>query len=197
MTVERANAADTLDVSVIRGSSQRENVQATGVFGIKCIGPDGQVKWSDSFNNVVTTVGKNLLLNVGLGATAKSTTWYMGLIVSNGYSTIVAGDTMSSHTGWIESGAQGTGTGPRYNTAGSTTTRPAITFASASGGAVSTSNGVIFNMTAGGTVKGAFIVDQNTKAGTSGTLYSAGLFNVGDKVVTNGDVLSVTYTASA
>ena len=99
---------------------------------------------------------------------------------------------MSSHTGWKESG-ENNASAPGYSQA----TRRQLTLAAASAGAKATSNAVIFSMSIGGTVKGAFIVNQSTKAGSTGTLYSAGLFTVGDKVVTNGDTLNITYTASA
>jgi hypothetical protein len=117
---------------------------------------------------------------------------YMGLIASNNYSAIAAGDTMSSHGGWFESGAA-TALVPGY----SQSTRRQITFAAASGGSKATANAVVFSMDRAGTVKGAFIANNATKAGTTGTLYSAGLFTVGDKVVTAGDTLNITYTASA
>jgi hypothetical protein len=35
------------------------------------------------------------------------------------------------------------------------------------------------------------------KGGYSGSLYSAGLFTGGDKTIANGDVVNITYTASA
>ena len=193
MNNEKINTNDTIDVSIVRGAGFEDQVEAHGVFNITCRDVDGNIKWEDKFNNTVTTLGKNALLNVFLGTAAVgvgTTTWYMGLITSNGYTSIAAADTISSHAGWIEAGG---GSIPGYNQ----TTRRAITFATAASGSKATSNGVIFSMNATGTVKGAFIANNSTKGGTTGVLYSAGLFTVGDKSVTNGDSLSVTYTASA
>ena len=76
-------------------------------------------------------------------------------------------------------------------------TRRQVTFAAASAGSKATVNAVVFSMNSAGTVKGAFIANNSTKAGTTGILYSAGLFTVGDKIVTSGDTLNITYTASA
>lgn len=193
MENEKLNTMDAIDVSLVRGAGSHEAVDMHGVFNVTCKDANGNIKWEDKFNNTVTTVGKNALLDAYFGAAAVgvgTTTMYMGLITSNGYSAISSADTMSSHAGWLEGGG---GSAPGYNQ----TTRRAITFASAASGSKATSNGVIFSMNASGTVKGAFVANNSTKGGTTGILYSAGLFTVGDKVVTNGDTLSVTYTASA
>ena len=195
MSVEKINAGDSTSLTVTRGGGAVESVDMHGVYNAFCYDAAGNLKWSDEFPNAVTTVGKNLLLDThfkSANVTAPTTTWYMGLICSNGYSAISTGDTMLSHTGWIESGAQG-GRAPGY----SQTTRCQLTMAAASSGSKATSNAVVFSINVAGTVKGAFIVNQSTKAGTTGTLYSAGLFTVGDKVVTSGDTLNITYTASA
>jgi hypothetical protein len=195
MSVEKINPGDSTNINVTRGAGSVESVDAHGTYTVFCYDSVGNIKWEDEFPNTVVTAGKNHLLDTHFktaNVTAFTTTWYMGLIASNGYSAIAAADTMATHTGWLESGAQGA-SAPGYSQA----TRRQITFAAAATSAKATSNAVVFSMSIGGTVKGAFIVNQSTKAGTTGTLYSAGLFTVGDKVVTNGDTLNITYTASA
>jgi hypothetical protein len=198
MTVEKINTNDNFGGVLEARNAQKESVDICGKYLAECYDSAGNLKWKEEFDNLVTTTGKNYLLNIMLGTTAKAPTWFMGLIVANGYSNILASDTMASHAGWIESGQQGTGIGPRYNTAGSTVLRPTITFATgASSGAITSSNSVAFNITSNGTCKGAFIVDNSTKAGTTGVLYSAGLFPTGDRILVNGDILRISYTATA
>ena len=51
-------------------------------------------------------------------------------------------------------------------------------------------------MNASTTIKGCFLVSNSTKGGTTGTLYSAGLFTGGDQPVVSGNTLTVSYTAS-
>lgn len=148
-----------------------------------------EVKWEDKYHNLVTTAGKNDALDKYLAGSSYSATWYLGLIASTSYSAVAAADTASSHSGWLEAGGTNA---PAY----SASTRPAPTFASASSGSKSTSSAVTYSITSSGTVKGSFLISNSTKDGTSGILYSAGLFSGGDKTVGNGDTLSVTYTAS-
>lgn len=195
MTTETLNVNDINSASVTRGAQTSESVAVHGIYKAVCYDANGKIKWEDNFPNTVTTVGKNSLLNTYLGANsfaAAHVTWYLGLIASNGYSAISAADTAASHAGWLESGAQGA-SAPGY----SQTTRRAVTFATAASGTKASSNAAIFSINVSGTVKGAFLINNATKAGTGGVLYSAGLFTVGDKVVTSGDTLNVTYTASA
>ena len=195
MSVEKINPGDSTNVVVTRGAGSTESVDLRGTYTAVCLDKSGQVKWADEFPNLVTTAGKNAILNAylsGTGVGSQTTQMYMGLIAANGYTTIAAADTMSSHTGWKESG-ENNASAPGY----SQSTRRQITFAAASSGSKATSNAVVFSMSIAGTVKGAFIANNSTKAGTTGTLYSAGLFTVGDKIVTAGDTLNITYTASA
>ena len=190
MTTEKINAEDSASASVIKKATSLDILEMTGVFGAECYDSEGNLKWSDTFENTVTTAGKNSLLDVYLRAQTQITTWYFGLISSVSYSAIAAGDTSSSHSGWTE--AAGTNA-PNY----SQSNRVTAAFSAASSGSMSTSSASAFSITESGTVKGAFLISNNSKDGTSGTLYSAGLFTVGDKVVSSGDTVNVTYTASA
>lgn len=182
----------------MRGSQSLESGFLTGVFSAKCIGLDGNVKWGDTFKNTVMTEGRNFVLDtVFAGASYTVTGPYMGLISSVGYSAIAAGDTaaqINGTNGWKEAGS-----GVNYPLY--TTPRKTCVWSAASGGSKSLSASLSFPIiTTGGTVKGCFIIlgtgASSTIANTSGVLYSAGLFSGGDKIVSPGDTLQVSYTTS-
>jgi hypothetical protein len=148
------------------------------------------LKWSEPIHNLITTVGKNDLLDKYLAGSAYTATWYVGLISSTSYSAIVAADTMASHAGWLEAGAANT---PTY----SNSTRIVAAWSAASAGVKALSAALGFLITGTGTVKGCFLNSISTKDGTTGTLFSAGLFTGGDKAVANTDTLNVTYQVTA
>lgn len=182
--VERIAAAAAQGAALLRGAGLLEQVHVAGRYRVECVGADGTVKWVDHFDNLVTTVGKNFLLDTVLAGSTYTAAWYLGLIDSSGYTAVAAGDTASSHSGWTESTAYSNGT------------RPAPSWGSASSGSKA-STATAFNINATATIKGAFLISNSTKSGTTGTLYSAGLFSGGDRAVASGDTLNVTYTASA
>ena len=194
MGPEKVDAADAVGASVVRNDALAEGVHASGVYVVECIGADGKLKWRDEFPNTVTTVGKNLLLDTLLSGSGYSVTGpYMGLISSASWSAIAAGDAMSSHAGWLEAGGANA---PTYS--GS---RKTVAFNAASSGSKAASAAASFAITGSGTVKGGFLVlgsgASATVDNTGGVLYSAGLFSGGDRAVTNGDTLNVSYAASA
>ena len=187
MIRDNVNMADTCDASVIRGAGQTESIGLSGYYEVKCHGYDGLLKWEDVIHNIVTTVGKNGVLDTYLGNVAAGAI-VMGL---KGTGTAVAADTQASHGTWLEVGLANA---PTYSG-----NRQSPSFSAASAGVKTTSAALTFAMTSSGTVAGCFINvgGSATKDDTTGTLFSAGDFTAGDKIVTSGDTLSVTYSATA
>lgn len=176
------------------GARALEGMDHQGVYTIQCFDKDGNLKWEDTADNVVTTVGKNLDLDTLLAGAAYTVTGpFMGLISSTSYTGVAAGDTMASHSGWLEAG---NANAPTY-----TSPRKTVVFSAAAAGAKATSAALSFAILTSGTVKGCFIVlgtgAVSTIDNTSGVLLSAGLFTGGDKIVANGDTVNVSYTLSA
>lgn len=191
--IEDTNAMSSNDASVIRGAGQTEHAEAHGLYTVECIGADGKLKWTDTIENVVATVGKNLALDTYLAGAAYTVVGpFMGLISSTSYSAVAAADTMASHAGWLEAGVTNA---PTY-----TIPRKTAAWSAASAGSKALSAALSFAITGTGTVKGCFLVygtgAVSTIDNTSGVLYSAGLFTGGDKAVVNTDTLNISYTAS-
>jgi hypothetical protein len=193
MTEERADARDCHDASVIRGGGIGEAAEAHGRYEIECIGAEGKLKWRETIDNVVATVGKNLALDTFLAGSAYTVTGpFMSLISSTSYTAVAAGDTMASHAGWLEAGGANA---PTYSG-----NRKTAVWSAAASGSKALSAALSFAITGTGTVKGAFLCYGSgasaTKDNTSGTLWSAGTFSTGDKAVVNGDTLNVNYSTS-
>lgn len=182
--IERIAAAAMAGASIALPSALAESLQPRGVYTFECYGADGKLKWRDTLDNLVTTVGKNDLLDKYLAGSSYTAAWYLGLIGTTGYSAVNAADTSASHAGWTESVVY------------SNSTRPAPSWGGASAGSKA-STATAFNINGSDTIKGAFLISVSTKSGTTGVLYSAGLFSGGDRAVVNADTLNVTYTASA
>lgn len=183
---EKVKAGDRMEASVQRRGGLEALVEVHGFYECVCRDAQGNVKWRDVIENLVTTVGKNEYLNKTLAGSSYTATPRMGL---KGAGTALAADTQASHTNWVE---QGLANAPVYSG-----NRPTVTMGAASGGSA-VSSGVVFNFTSGGTVAGAFINNGGsaTKDDTTGVLFSAGDFSGGSKVVANGDSLTVTFTAT-
>jgi hypothetical protein len=188
------------DASVIRRPNSEEAMEACGRYIVECVAPDGTVKWRDEIDNLVTTAGKNHMLDnyiAGSGFTQVGP--YLGLISSVGYGAgPAAGDTMSSHAGWVEAG-NGTNY-PLWSTPASNA-RGTCAWSAASAGVKALSSAISFTIaTTGGTVKGCFLVlgasAVATNNSTAGTLFSAGTFTGGDKVVAVADTLNVSWQLS-
>ncbi len=182
---QNIRAGEAVGARLIARPRQTELIDAPFfTFDVECR-RDGKRIWRDQFRNTVMTAGKNDLLDKYFGGSSYTAAWYMGLIQSDSYSAIAAGDTMASHAGWQEC------------TSYDESARPTCAFSAASSGSKALSSALAFTISASKTVKGAFIVTNATKGGTSGILYSAGLFTGGDRVVVDNDVISVSGSWSA
>lgn len=195
---EGMDPRERLLAAILKQGIAAEQLIPLGRFQAKCLRL-GKVLWEDDFPNTVVTAGKNHLLDNYIGASAFTQTGpYVGLISSVGYTAIAAADTMASHGGWNEAG-NGVNY-PNWSTPASNA-RGTPSWSAASAGSKAFSAAVSFSIaTNGGTVKGCFLVlgsgAVTTNNSTAGTLFSAGLFSGGDKVLQVGDTLQVSYTLS-
>lgn len=174
---ESTVARDSAQAALVASSGHEEGLSAPRLrYDFECYDADGNLKWRDGFDNLVTTVGRNDLIDKYFKGLAYTAAWYLGL---KGAGSAANGDTLASHAGWAE-------VNPYSGN------RPAITFGTTSGGS-NTATTISFAITGAATVAGAFIA--SAAIGTSGTLYSAGDFAVARAVVAS-DVLNVTVTVS-
>lgn len=155
-----------------------------GKFHVRCIDKDGNLKWEDEAYNLVTNTGLNNVLDVYIRAQTQTTSWYMGLVDNSGFSAFAGADTASSHAGWTE------------NQSYSNANRPGWSPGAASSQSITNSSTVNFNMNGTATIKGLFIISNNTVGGTTGILFSEAAFSGGTQAVNNGDTLQCTYTLS-
>ena len=183
MQSEKIKLTETTDVSVSKTNNLTETIGVTGHYNVQCLDSDGQVKWIDTIENLVVTVGKNDLLDKYFAGSAYTAAWYMGLVDGASTPTYAAGDTLASHAGWTES------------TAYSGSNRATVAWNAASAGSKA-STATSFSINATATIAGALLTVTQVRATTTGVLYSAGSFSGGNRSVANGDTLNVTYTAS-
>ena len=146
------------------------------IYRMECFDADGALKWTEEFENLVTTVGRTDIVDKYLKGSAYTAGWFC-LLAGSG--TKAAGDTLASHAGWAEISAY-------------SGNRPAITWGTTSSGS-NTATAVAFSMNANYTVAGAGICTVATT--NSGTLYSVGDFAVA-RGGGSGDTINVTMTIS-
>ncbi len=158
-----------------------------------------------TFKNGIVNQGKNYLLDDAFDLATRVDAWYMLLIDNSGFTALASDDIYDdinqAGNGWDEFEDY---TDPAN--ADSALTRPLWNPDAASGQAISNSSQVVFDITAGGTVKGLGIVGNKAAAtadaqakgdhAADGYLWATALFDQGDTAVVNGDQLKITYTIS-
>jgi hypothetical protein len=197
---EQGGFGDQATITLNAGAVANETVGIEGFYEVKCHDKDGNLKWEDSFPNLVNAVGKELMLDTLLRGSAYTVTGpFLGLVSGASPTFGTGSDTQTSHAGWTEF--------VNY-TVGGTAVRGTAVFAVATSAGSTPSNvttsaatPITYTITgAGGTVGGCFLVTgsgaTSAQSNTGGTLYSAGAFTTA-KVTTAGDTVSVTYSTTA
>jgi hypothetical protein len=184
---------ERIDGSLVAGAgdfvpelvSKRINLPKGNIFKLECFDALGNLRWSEEFPNSVTLACLDDVLNVYLGNTTQTATWYLGLVDNAGFTAFSSADTLASHAGWSES------------TVYSGSNRLAWTLGASSGQSVTNASTVNFSITTAATIRGLFLASTNDKGGTDGKLFSTASFTGGNQAVNPGDTLKATYTVSA
>ena len=187
MHTEKSVAQDTVSAGIAVRPRNAEGVGAGGVYTVVCHDANGNLKWSDSFHNMVVNQGLQDMNSKYFSGSGYTAAWYLGLVTGPGSgNTYAAGDTLASHAGWTENtNYSGNRKAATFGTA--TTADPSVISNSGSP--------AVFTMNANAQViAGAFLC--SVSSGTSGVLFSVGNFVGGNKTVDSGDTLTVTYEFS-
>lgn len=160
----------------------KNELKFKGVYTLKHY-RNGDLLQEVTYDNGVVNVGLTSILDINFrDAATKNTGWALGLI--DDPATLAVTDTMASHVGWTEFVG--------YSEA----TRPLWAPATAASQAIQNSAGRTFTINASGTIHGSFCADENTKSGTTGTLWSTAPLPLAINV-TNGDIINLTYVVGA
>ena len=188
-SIEKAKATDIAASGLVANTGASEGAKATGKYTVECYDKDGNLKWVAETPNLVVNVGLQYMAGSALTSTAQITTWYLGLYGSGATNSPSAGDTMALHGGWTEVTAYSEANRPTATFAAATNANPSVV--------TNTASKAVFTINGTTVVGGAFLTSNNTKGGSTGTLFSAADFAApGDRSVVSGDILNVTYTFS-
>jgi hypothetical protein len=186
---DKVKSQDVATSSLIAGGSAADSASAKGVYKVQCHDAQGNLKWEAEAPNLVVNGGLQDMNAKYFTGSAYTAAWYLGLYGSGATNSPAAGDTMSSHVGWTEVTDYSQSTRPACTFGTPTTANPSV--------ATNSASPATFSINATTIVGGAFLTSNNTKGGSTGTLYSAADFSSpGDRAVVSGDTLSVTYTLS-
>lgn len=172
---------DAVDMTMIRGREALTQIQPKGSFTVELCDKDGNVKYTEVFDNAAMNDGKNKLLDVMFNNVSAISTWYIGLMDASGFTAAPVTDTMSSHAGWTEF------------TAYTEAVRQTWSVGSAASQQITNAAPATFNINSSGSVRGIFVSSSSTKSGTTGTLWASALFSAAVPVA-NTDQIKITYT---
>ena len=189
MSNEKAHGLDAVASALTQANSAGDSATAKGVYTMQCLDADGNLKWEARCPNLVVNEGLQDMNAQYFKGSAYTAAWYIGLYGAAASNTPAAGDTSASHAGWTEIVPYSNATRPAATFGTATTAKPSVQTNSASPAS--------FTINATATVGGAFLISNSTKSGSTGILFSASDFtSPGDRAVSSGDTLNVTYTFS-
>lgn len=186
MLNESGIGADTLfGAEAIMAASNDSSLKLKNIYRLEAFDPDGNLKWEETIENLVTNVGLNDILDRYLKGSAYTAAFHV--LLTDGTPTVDPSDTMAVHAGWTEVVA--------YSEA----TREALVLGTVAAQSVNNSaSKASFSINADSTtIGGAGLCTDNAKSGTVGVLYSVAAFTATDKGLDNGDTLNVTVTCTA
>lgn len=187
MIDNKAKSTDLISASVQKKQGAFEGAKGGGVFTVTCFDKDGNLKWEEKAHNLVVNEGLQNMNDEYFTGSGYTAAWYIGLVTGPGSgNTYAAADTLASHSGWTENtDYSGNRKAATFGTP--TTADPSV---------IDNSGSVaVFAITGTATIAGAFLASVDT--GTSGVLFSVSNFqSPGDRSVTSGDTLNVTYQFS-
>jgi len=205
MSNDRLGVRDTMGAEIVRGASAKgagpvaDGLEPKGKFILEHWRNGKRIgEWH--FHNLVTNQGKNQMFNTLFKGATQIASWYIGLISSVSYTALAATDDYADIGQTLDQWKEYTGYNDDANSQ-SSTTRPAWPCGSASAQSVTNSSPAVFDITAAGTVMGAFICgggSAQTKGDhtAGGILWAEGLFSSGNSNVNVGDQLKLTYSVS-
>jgi hypothetical protein len=151
----------------------------SGEYDLRYYPPGSRkVAWAVTLKNGPTYEGVNYVLNSGFRGATQSSLWYIGLIDASGYTAPSASDTHALHP-WAEF------------TAIYLSQRGLWSPAAAAGGQVAYSGVTAISITGDGSIRGAFLANQQATGTASGSiLYSTAPASSGLAVTAGGTILA-------
>lgn len=177
--MECLKAQDGLGANLIGRPALEERCGLVGVYRAEHW-RDGELLWMETFNNLVTTEGKNAVLDKFLGLGTAYAAIRLGLHTTVGN----ASSTYATPSPQVES---------------TVSSRVTPSFSAASSGSKATSSAASFSITGSATITGAFLaigaagISSAGDTAATAVLLSSGSFGA-SRAVINGDTINVTWS---
>lgn len=160
-------------------------LRAGGHFRFEIETAAGEVRERGLVKNGITTAALDLILNDWFRSGTPPSAFYVGLINAVSFGGVAGSDTMASHANWTEL--------TDYSQAARVTWAPAASTARK----LTTASPLTFSINAADKqIAGIFVTTNNTKGGTTGTLWATGVLRQ-QKALNSGESLKVWYDLTA